>query len=276
MGARLLINRVEELPSYYDMKYAVLGNFSLSTRQEKYIKEDDGITLNETFETPPYHFRKLMGVVDTAKRDFPNAHNYPYYAIPGRWPYSFYVDIRRAYLQIAHAYGGETYIKPPLAVGYGEYRFDNDAWSRFRILRGLIVSGTGQEIKSTIWEDGNYHVQAHKNTLFSPHLRASVMNTLHAIAHVCKRYVIYWHTDGCIVPSMYLRKVEDILTRYGFTYAIKAEGETVVYGVGSYTIGGATTLTSKTMGKRREYILEDNPLWYLTKFAKSPNGLLLI
>lgn len=271
MGSKLTVVRVDELPSYYPMPYAVIGNFSLSTKGEKFIRNEDGINIDGHFETPPYHFRRIMGDIETAKREPPYVHSYPYYCIPGRWPYSFYVDIRRAYLQIASRYGGETFIKPPYTIGYGEYRFTDEVWQRYRILRGLLVSGTNQEIKSTIWSDGNYHVSTHKNTLFSPHLRGCVMNTLHAIAHACRRYVIYWHTDGCIVPSLYLSKVEDILKRYRLTYAIKAEGETVVYGVGSYSVGTVNTLTSKTFQKRKDGIIEDNPLWYLTKMAKSPN-----
>jgi hypothetical protein len=271
MGSKLEIEIVDELPSYYNLDYAVLGNFSLSTRKVKYIAKSDVITYDGISNTPPYHFRKQFEDLYLSKANAPHCHTYPYYAIPGRYPYCFYIDIRRAYLQIARAYGAECHVFPGKTIAYGQYDFNEPLYSVHRIARGLIVSGTGEEIKSTIWEDGNYHTKVRKNSLYAPHLRASIMNTLHAIAHVLKRYVVYWHTDGCIVPFIYEKKVSRILDQYGFTYAIKHEGPTEIFGVGSYTVGSYSTMTPRLRSTRKDYVLEDNPFWYLVKFAKSPN-----
>lgn len=271
MGSKVTTEVVADLPSYYNMDYAVLGSFSLTTREVKYVHEEDAITEMGITETPPYHFRKQMEDAQFSRKKTFDAHNYPYYAIPGKWGYAYYLDIRRAYLQIASRFGSDCHLLPGKTIAYGEGTFNDPIFAKYRLIRGMLVSGTGEELKSTIWEDGNYHTRTRKNSLHAPHLRGAIMNTLHAIAWVCKRYVVYWHTDGCIVPSIYFSRLQKILDTYGFTHAIKHEGYTQVYGVGAYTIGEYSTLTPKITQTRKDNIIEDNPLWYLVKFAKSPN-----
>lgn len=270
MGTKV-IEIVDQLPDYYFMDYAMLGNFSLTTRTTKYVALEDTITEQGITDTPPYHFRKLMEEGEYSKKNSPECHSYPYYAIPGRWGYCYYIDIRRAYLQIARRFGSDCHLFPGRTIGYGEYCFTSPIFEQYRIIRGMLVSGTSKEIKATLWQDGNYHTQKRFNSLHAPHLRAAIMNTLHAIAHMCKRYVVYWHTDGCIVPSLYLAKLCKVLDTYSLTHAIKHEGNTQVYGVGSYSIGEYSTLTPKIIQTRKDAIIEDNPLWYLVKFAKSPH-----
>lgn len=270
MGAKV-IELVPELPSYYPMDYAILGNFSLSTKETKYVSFEDALEYEGKIDTPPYHFRKVMEQGEYSKRGEIDSHPYPYYAISGRWGYCYYVDIRRAYLQIARRFGSDVHFKAGGFIGYGEYTFSDELFSQSRIARGLLVSGTGKEIRQTIWHTGNYHQSKRHNSLFAPYLRAAITNTLHAIAYMCKRYCIYWHTDGCIVPALYLNKLCKVLDTYDLKHAIKHEGNTQVFGVGSYTIGEYSTLTPKIIQQRRDGIIEDNPLWYLVKFAKSPN-----
>lgn len=269
MGSKV-IEVVEELPSYYNMDYAILGNFSLSTKETKYVALEDAVDYEGRVDTPPYHFRKAMEKGEYAKRGDIEAHSYPYYAIPGRWGYCFYVDIRRAYLQIARRFGSDCHYKPGRFIGYGQYNFNDPIFAINRVVRGLLVTGTSKEIKQTLWYDGNYHQRKHLNSIYAPYLRAAIMNTLHAIAFLCKRYVIYWHTDGCIVPAVYLDKLSKVLDTHGFTYAIKHEGNCEIFGTASYSIGSYSTLTPKTKQTRKDHIIEDNPLWYLLKFAKSP------
>jgi hypothetical protein len=271
MGSKVEVEVVNDLPPYHPMDYAVLGNFSLTTRKVKYVSLEDALTIEGETNTPPYYFRKAMEEGEYSKRNAPECHSYPFYSIPGRWGYCFYIDIRRAYLQIAKRFGSDCHIFPGKSIGYGEFTFDDPIFSQYRIIRGMLVSGTSPELRKTIWQDGNYLQSKSPNTLHAPHLRAAIMNTLHAIAYVLKGYCIYWHTDGCIVPSLYLSKVSKVLDTYGFTHAIKHEGNTEVFGTGSYTIGSYTTLTPKTIQPRKDGILQDNPLWYLVKFAKSPN-----
>jgi hypothetical protein len=270
MGAKV-VTLVDTLPSYYDMDYAILGNFSLSTKELKYVAMEDALEYAGKIDTPPYHFRKTMEQGEYAKRGDIEAHSYPYYAIAGRWGYCYYVDIRRAYLQIARRFGSDVHYKAGAFIGYGEYTFSDELFEVSRIARGLLVSGTSKEIRQTEWYNGNYHQTKRHNSLFAPYLRAAIMNTLHAIAYICKRYVVYWHTDGCIVPSVYLDKLCKCLDTYGLIHAIKHEGNTQVYGVGSYTVGEYSTLTPKVIQPRKDHIIEDNPLWYLVKFAKSPH-----
>lgn len=270
MGAKV-VELVDELPSYYTMDYAILGNFSLSTKEIKYVAMEDALDYQGKIDTPPYHFRKAMEQGEYSKRGEIEAHSYPYYAIPGRWGYCYYVDIRRAYLQIARRFGSDVHYKAGSYIGYGEYTFNDKLFEVSRIARGLLVSGTSKEIRQTLWYDGNYHQNKRYNSLFAPYLRAAIMNTLHAIAFLCKRYVIYWHTDGCIVPSIYLDKLCKVLDTHGLTHAIKHEGNCEIFGTASYSIGDYSTLTPKIRQTRKDYILEDNPLWYLVKFAKSPN-----
>lgn len=261
----------DELPDYHPFQYASLGNFSISTREDKYVKISDAILHNGIAETPPYHFRKEFGDMHTPKSNAPMCLPYPYYSIPGRYPYSYYLDIRKAYLQIAARYGGEVRAIPGKSIAYGYSCFSSDLFRVSRVARGLLVTGTNEKIRSTIWEKGDYSLLERKNSLYSPHLRAVIMNTLHAIAYVLKPYVVYWHTDGLIVPSFFLSRVERILQSFDFQYAIKGEGETIIHGVGSYVIGSLSTLAIKHSQTRKDGIIEYDHLWYLSRFAKSPN-----
>ena len=62
--------------------------------------------------------------------------------------------------------------------------------------------------------------------------------------------VLYYNTDGCIVRSKDVSAVEQIMDWWGFESRVKAKGEVMVYGFGSYSI-------AQTRTKRWTHSLKD-------------------
>lgn len=260
---------VDELPDYRAFKFARLGNFSLSTFTHKYVEREDIVEYNGKSDTISTHFRDVFKNIEVAKNNAPLPITYPFYAEASKWPNARYYDISKAYLQLARAYGGEVYVKEGKSCSYGDYTFDDELFLSHRIARGLLIQGTSQNSHVTIWENGGLRDHRFFNSLYAPHLRASIMYTLHAIMYMLKRYIVYCHTDGMIVPSLYYKRVETFFENWGIDYKIKHEGEAIIKTRGTYSIGGYATDTMKLWGSKScDYIVESSPLWWMKALQK--------
>lgn len=239
--------QLDELPDYHPFPYAIPGSFSVQLGRgkdaKKYIKSDTSITIGGETETPPYHFRKTLSRIVFPKGKPFETPTYPYLAIPRRLPYAYYIDIRKAYLQIASVYGAQCYVQPGRICGYGEYNFSDELFITSKVARGLIITGTDKKGMFTEWNGQRLTVKRFQNGMYAPHLRGAVMCTLHALFAELQRYSVYIHTDGIVIPEWYLSKAESILSQWGLTHAIKAEGYCHIVGVGAYQIGSKSTLT---------------------------------
>lgn len=267
MDAEVII--VDELPDYRTFSFARVGNFSLSTYTHKYIEREDVVAYNGKNDTVSTHFRDVIKHVDKAKVNPPIPITYPYHAEASHWPNARYYDISKAYLQLASAFGGEVFIQEGKAVSYGDYTFDDDLFLSHRVARGLLIQGTSENSHVTLWENQTLRDHRFTNSLYAPHLRASIMYSLHSIMWMLKRFMVYCHTDGLIVPSLYYSKVETFFENWGIDYKIKHEGEAIIKTRGTYQIGDYRTETMKLWGSKScSFIVESKPLWWMKALQK--------
>lgn len=260
---------VKRLPHYGCFDYARLGYFSLTTRDVKFISQEDCLTIAGERETPGYFFGQFMKGLWTAKQKVNNLENlsYPYKAIPGKYPSCVYIDIRHAFKQIACAFGMECWIQEGNICGYGDTQPIAECFQD-KICRGLLVTGTQKSGSFQEWKDRDIRTIHFSNPNYAPHIQQCIWSTLHAVQTILMPYTIYGHTDGFIVPSRHVSKVTSILDSYGFTYAVKGTGFTQINGVGSYRVGHVETRLHLRPQGTRVYVREDNAKWWLRKFAE--------
>ncbi len=269
MGIRQELTIVNELPDYFTFPYCRVGSFTLTTREQRFVKQEDVITHHDKIDTIASHFRSYFQGKDTGKKNPPANISYLYYACPSKWPNARYYDISRAYLQVARAFGLQVFIKEGTSVYYGDDIFYDELFETQRIARGLLVSGTSENNSFEIWDGVNLSTKRVNNSLYSPHLRASINYTLHSVVHMLKRYIVYANTDGFIVPSLYYSRVETFLDNWNIKYKIKHEGTAEIKTRGTYRIGSHETGTwNMWPAKSCEFIVESKPLWWLQAFQK--------
>lgn len=259
---------VKRLPHYGKFDYARLGYFSLTTKDTKFISEEDAITIDGLTETPGYFFGQFMKGLWCAKQKIPSDNlSYPYKAIPGKCPNAVYIDIRHAFRQIAIAFGMEVFIEEGLSVAYGESLPNTPAFNN-KIVRGLLVTGVDKTGSYQEWINRDIRTVKFSNPNYAPHLSYCIWSVLHAVQSVLSPFTIYGHTDGFIVPRRHVERVTTTLSEYGFNYTVKGTGFTEVYGVGNYRVGHTRTRTNFRTDKPRIYVRDDNSKWWLNAFAK--------
>lgn len=259
---------VNRLPHYGRFDYARIGFFSLTTRDTKFISEDDAVTVSGETETPGYHFGKFMSGLWTAKRTNTDLNlSYPFKAVPGKYPNGIYVDIRHAFRQIARAFGMEVFVDEGRFVAYGETLPDVECFQN-KICRGLLVTGVSRYGSYQEWINRDIRTVKFSNPNYAPHIAHAIWAVLHSVQSVLSPYTVYGHTDGFIVPKRHLPVVAETLDFYGFNYTIKGSGPCEVYGTGSYRVGETRTRLLVPSKGTRVYIREDNSKWWLDAFRK--------
>lgn len=259
---------VNRFPEYFKFNHCVLGSFAYTTPKDRYILDDYAITLGETTETPGYHFNKAIESIRFAKKTmYHDKISYPYKAIPCSLPYGFYVDIRKAYAQIADVYGLETSHREGRYIGYGETKCPNFLHDN-KYARALLVSGVGKESTLTEWSKGELKTRKFPNRNYAPMLSRAILSTLHAIQASVSDYTVYCHTDGFIVPFWNMERACRALDDWGLQYSIKFEGVTTIYGVGSYDCGEHHTRTRGTGLLPQNGIRSEFSKWWMDNFVR--------
>lgn len=229
------------LPAYFLFKRAIIGSFSLTTSEERYLLDGCLVDHNGETETPGYHFGQICKEISFPKK---TTHHeplaYPYKAIPGKHPYCFYVDVSKAFYQIVSVYGMETSHREGKYMAFGSTLPDG-VFRDNKLMRSLFVSGTQKTSKFTEWINHDLRTRQFPNRNYAPHLSRSILATLHAFQILVSDLTIYSHTDGFIVPFYWLDKCTRRLEEHGIQYSIKGEGSTEIYNVGAYRIGNKST-----------------------------------
>lgn len=274
MGVRRNLTVVWTMPNYYDFKEAKIGSFALTTPSTRYVKVQDAYTFNGITETVGYHYRTFIesrGYRFPRKGapDYPIA--YPYYARVGMLPNACYIDIRRAFQQIGLSYGMDCWFKEGLAFGYGEQLPDSALFNEVKTARGLLITAHGAKGSYTQWKNQELETISFQNTHYAPYLRYAIWRTLHSIMSRIKPFAYYVHTDGAIVNTNLLSRVEKILSEAHLLYSIKYTGLAHVKGVGNYRIGehssGLYHLRVKPTSN--DYILSDEyDKWWLDRYIE--------
>lgn len=260
---------VEQLPIYWNFDYARLGNFSLTTKTDRYMLKEALITHENETELPSHHFNQICKTVSFSKGNpYHTQLSFPYKAIPCSLPYAFYVDVSQAYYQIINAFGMEVSHREGRFCAFGSTK-PPELFAQNKMVRALLVSGTMRKSKFTEWKDHDLHIRTFSNPNYAPGLRSAIYRTLHAIQSLVSNYSVYCHTDGFIVPSWRIGRVTQLLEGYGIEYSIKGEGITQIFGVGAYRIGGKRTANYQTTNLTiKENIRHDWREWWLRNFEK--------
>jgi hypothetical protein len=262
---------VDELPPYYSLngKWRI-GNFAYRGDKEIFYDNNTCFDWRNEYNTPSSHFRRYIKHVQFSKKNPPDYVSYPYYALPCKIPKAVYLDISQAYRQIANVLGSETHWKENAHFSFGEHTY-NDPLFDNKLMRGMIVSATGEKGSVTQWNSNTHELVSTKftNEHFAPHLRIGVFRILHAVAASVLPYIVYWHTDGMILSIANLSKVENIMSHWGLETKVKDFGLCSVKQRGVYSIGNKITSQYQRFGRRSSsYVNAQHFRWFMSQYQK--------
>jgi hypothetical protein len=258
----------DRLPAYFLFDYAILGNFALTTGKQRFILDEYATTYNGEVDTPGHHFSTVCkDILFPRNKVYHDNLSYPYKAIPGKHPYCFYLDIVHAFSQIATVFGMDCSHREGRYMGFGTTPLPH-IFEDSKIMRALLVSGTGKESTLTEWRNHELKTRKFPNRNHAPMLQRAIFAFLHAVACKLSPYTIYHHTDGFIVPYIHLARVSNWLDKRGILYSVKGEGVTEVYGIGSYRIGELRTRHQLIQQRSSNGVRADSAEWWLGQWER--------
>lgn len=164
----------------------------------------------------------------------------PLLANVGEQGYCFYIDLKAAYWNLMLAGGWDVDYRPQKYLGLGVPPSDFPA-PKIKTARNALASvGSSNELQ--MWTGFKVvQIQAgnrYKNRV----LTAFILDALNGIAYdMALLGAVYVNTDGYILPANNFDAAAAKLNEWGMPWAVKAQGETTVYGVGSYQVGETRT-----------------------------------
>jgi len=259
---------VDKLPIYWQFERAILGNFALTTSNERYMLREFVIEHNGIRDTPSYHFNQLIENVQFPKKlDNISQLAYPYKAIPCRLPHAIYLDIRSAFYTIASVFGLEN-VHREGRYFYAGVTQPHKLFAESKIMRALLVAGVRQKSTLQEWTHGEIRTRQFPNKNHAPNLSRSIFAFLHSVHSALSKYTVYVHTDGFIIPVWYLQRVSRWLDDRSIPYTIKGDGAAQIFGVGSYRIGEMHTKLYHTGYGQRENIRHEFSQWWLHQWDR--------
>lgn len=263
---------VDRLPPYYTFDRCTLGNFSLTSGHDRYILNETKVKYNGYYETPSHHFNSLAKDIRFPNRDYylNSTLPYPYKFEPTVYPALLYLDVEKAYYQIAYALGLQFKYVEGRYAAYGA-TVPPQIFKDNKLMRALLVSGTGYQGHIKEWTHDHFRVRQFKNRNYAPFLRSAIIRVLHAVQSVVSPFTVYAHTDGFIIRLRDIAKVDEILSGYSIRYTVKYSGYGQVYGFGNYRIGDKSTRNERN----RNHIIRDRSNirttfdhWWLDTFRR--------
>lgn len=256
------------LPAYFLFKRAIIGSFSLTTNDERYLLNGCLVDYNGITETPGYHFGQICKDIKFPKK---NPHNdnlaYPYKAIPGKHPYAFYIDVSKAFFQIANVFGMETSHSEGSYMALGATQ-PPPVFAEQKLMRSLFVSGTQKTSKFTEWINHDIRNREFPNRNYAPCLSRTIFATLHAIQSLVDEDSIYCHTDGFIVPFYRFDRTIRKLENHRITFSVKGEGRCEIFNVGAYRIGDKSTKRTQHRRGHTDNIRHTHRNWWLKQWER--------
>lgn len=211
-------------------------------------------------------YTKPLRATGEQMRAFEIERPWPYHAEAGIYPDMVYVDLKSAYWSIVQAVGWDVEYLPG---GYLGVRSDMTDFPLpgHRASRNALVS-VGKTSGAVMWTGSEYIKPNGGNRLKNLGLFSLVMDVLNGLAFDIMRLgAVYIHTDGYIIPASCLPAAYDVIESWGLVGRVKHEGDAVVYGVGSYSMGGhKTDRTTHTIHEQRTKITPHNSEWLKKSF----------
>jgi hypothetical protein len=227
----------------------VIGNFSASAKSERWILPHAAVypygvpqtvsELTRDWMAVSYRLPMRARVENRAEMEHRIAQAQMPLAALAHWTgEAAYTDIAQAYRQIAAAVGWNPEYWPSRGVlNCQRLRPVSGFLWGHKLWRSMLYSLA----RKTPMQIMRHGVITHENVpspYYNPRFVGLVLDVLNGVGWDLRRAgAVYIHTDGAIVPTRHLAAAEEVYQSWGLEWAIKGEGETEIYGVGSYRVG---------------------------------------
>lgn len=201
----------------------------------------------------------------------------PLYSKVGVYEDCAYVDLKSAYWSIVQVVGWDVDYHPNRFLGVRSNCRDFPFY-KIKLARNCLVScGLIGAIKR--WDGTKLTFLNKRNPLVNLVLYALVQDVLHSVASdmIERAGAVYVHTDGYLVPRNRVHDAFGVLSEWGFVGSIKNEGQTTVYGIGTYACGSKeNNRATSRMGKDFTNIRSEFASFLRPRFAKFSSRFPLI
>ncbi|RMD73861.1 MAG: hypothetical protein D6823_12560 [Chloroflexi bacterium] len=214
------------------------------------------------------------------RKDQLNPSQLPLFVRKGTYPDCVYIDIKSTYRSIVEAFGFDVEYRlgSYLSCDTG-IRLPDDLRKCKAAYASVVSLSANYKSVMQVKRGARLETVYVRNVYHQPCLWSLTRDLLHAVytAMFYNVRLFYANTDGYIVRRKDLELSESIIASFGFTSSIKATGNAVVYGVGSYRIGKVATKRvshSENFGTKpmpRHYVswLRQRTLPLLSKVSQS-------
>ena len=161
----------------------------------------------------------------------------PLLALPGYWGDCVYIDIKAAYRSMIERVGWDVDYKRGKYVKRNRVTMPDNTP---KLVYATIVSMSKSRLSDLrVWDGRAIGRKTIKNVYANPSLWAVIHDALAGVYGdlLDRSCLVYANTDGFVVPTNQLDDALDIINCWGFSARAKAQGETIIHGVGSYRVG---------------------------------------
>lgn len=166
----------------------------------------------------------------------------PLYANPCEFSEGAYLDIRSAYWQILQVVGWDADYNPGRWLGK-KGGMEDFPFPDFKLSRNCLITA-GLPSEASYWNAEKQQFTTVKtfNKFLNLGIWALTMDVLHCVAwDAIAAGACYVHTDGYICAAARVEAVQSAIASWGLEARIKNAGRTIVWGVGSYSVGDKST-----------------------------------
>jgi hypothetical protein len=240
--------RFPELPQIDELTFLGAFSYAFMKTKRRMLLREFIVNLGWGEQTPSEVARDYLLWKYPAKRRFSKVqaqdnwkhHSPPCYAVAGRWGDCAYFDLKGAYWAIMNTVGWDVDYHFGNWLGVGVPPSDFPLGFN-KLARNCLVSAALNGEKR-VWTGSKLITKKAYNKNLNMGLWACVQDILHGIAcDMVKAGALYVNTDGYIMPVKRYQLAHEVLQSWGLPYGIKGMGETEIFGVGCYQVGGMRT-----------------------------------
>lgn len=267
---------VGDLPHLFSLRNrTILGSQSWTgvVDMARWIPEDKVIDIGfgvqtETEIARDYIIAKYKGRPKIMRSQFDEMfrpRRAPLAAKSGWQGYGYYLDIKSAYWSILKVVGWQADYAPLRWLTVRDSVEDFPV-PHLKLARNALIS-SGMKISMQTWTGARLQFEEHRNQICNMPLWCCVMDTLNCVAgELWNAGAVYVHTDGYIVPHHQLDRAIEIITSWGLPYSVKAQGDTMIYGVGNYQVGEKSTRNKHLLTQPLQVIDDRYVDWLKPRF----------